>query len=72
MAKKQIVIISGHRHEESINYVTRLYLNSDEVSARRQFEDDGGTVISCQTMDNTDIIEWQSTLSGIHYSAVLP
>ncbi|QJD79070.1 hypothetical protein [Spirosoma rhododendri] len=69
MEEKPIIVITGYRPKLSIQHVTRLYLNSDEATACRQFEADGGMVATCQQLRRSDIIEWQSTLSGVRYTS---
>lgn len=71
MKKKQLVIISGYCPKESMSYITRLYINYDEVNARTEFEADGGSVTLCQSLGEADVIEWQTTLTGVQYKTYL-
>lgn len=71
MKPKQIVIISGYCPNQSMAYVTRLYIDYDEVSARTEFEADGGSVTLCQSLGEADVIEWQTTLTGVQYKTYL-
>ncbi len=71
MKKKQIVIISGYCPNESMTYITRLYIDYDEVKARSEFEADGGSITLCQSLGEADVIEWQTTLTGVHYKTYL-
>lgn len=67
MKQYQGIIVTGYLPEHDNAFVTRMYMDVSEETAKRLFSEAGGEVYTVQSIAFTTMFEWRRTLTGTDY-----